>query len=193
MDLDACVGDRNVATLVALLPPGRALESLRISDGGIARAGASQLAPGIQSVGRRLRVLDLAGNFLDGPAAQILCQALANSPLQILDLASNRLCGVRRNGRASTRKLFIPEARRFRPVEALPRLHARGLGPRLVGVEACVQLARSTTTLRALDLRSNGLTEQAGNLFARCLTTRDTCEKSAASMSSACGLVGVYC
>ncbi len=167
VDLDACVGDRNVATLVALLPPGRALESLRISDGGIARAGASQLAPGIQSVGRRLRVLDLAGNLLDGPAAQILCQALANSPLQILDLASNRLCVGETKREGFDQETFHSRKRGGSGQSKLylDYMHAAWV-PDLSGVEACVQLARSTTTLRALDLRSNGLTEQAGNLLA---------------------------
>ena len=167
VDLDSCVGDRNVATLVALLPPGRALETLKITDGGVGRTGASQLSPGIAAVGARLRVLDLAGNLLDGPAAVLLCSALARSPLQILDLASNCLC-VGENKRDGFDQETYHSRKRGGSAQSklyLDYMHAAWV-PDLRGVEACVELARSTTTLRYLDLRSNGLTEKAGNLLA---------------------------
>ena len=114
-----------------------------------------------------MRVLDLAGNLLDGPAAQILCQALANSPLQILDLASNRLCVGETKREGFDQETFHSRKRGGSGQSKLylDYMHAAWV-PDLSGVEACVQLARSTTTLRALDLRSNGLTEKAGNLLA---------------------------
>ena len=160
-------GQKYCCLVALLLPPGRALESLRISDGGIARAGASQLAPGIQSVGRRLRrVLDLAGNLLDGPAAQILCQALANSPLQILDLASNRLCVGETKREGFSQETFHSRKRGGSGQSKLylDYMHAAWV-PDLSGVEACVQLARSTTTLRGLRSKVNGLGK--GRAFTR--------------------------
>jgi hypothetical protein len=84
------VGERNAATLVALLADNR-IGTLKVTQGEVGFLACELLAA--EKVLGRLRHLDLSGNLVDGRAATVLASAIrAGASLETLDLSHNRIC-----------------------------------------------------------------------------------------------------
>ncbi|KAJ1447918.1 hypothetical protein M885DRAFT_172413 [Pelagophyceae sp. CCMP2097] len=171
--LEACVGERNAATLAALLgDTAGAARALSLTNGELG-AAACALLRAERCFGAALGRVDLSGNLLDARAALSVAAALsaARCPLRTLDVGANRMCvgSARRPGFERETYHSGKQGGSARSKLYVDYMHAAWI-PDLSGIEALVALAlEMRATLTALDVRSNALTVDAGNLLAALL------------------------
>ena len=170
--LMACVGDRNVATLAALLRDARGVERAGCVNGGIGAAGIGVLFHSRWWFGA-LKELNLAGNLLDPLAATRLATALgaAGAPLEKIDVSWNRICIGTDRRPGFEKETFHSRTKNggtLRNKLYLDYFHAAWI-PDLSGLDALVSLVLTTPTLEVFDCRSNGLPVSAGPKLASLL------------------------